>query len=110
VIPDNLVKIGEIKGKMTRLNIIGKVELKENEPRPYKRHAVAQISDETGKIWLVLWRGQVDQVDIGDTILLFNAFTRPDGGRYAVQTWQEVISKVSLSDLQKIKKRKSGAE
>jgi len=100
------MKIGAIIGKMTHLNIVGKVELKNDEPKPYKKHAIARISDETGKIWLVLWNEQVDQVEVSDTILLLNAFTRPDGGRYAVQTWQTVISKVSRSDLQKIKKRK----
>ena len=76
------------------------------EPRPYKKHAIVQISDETGKIWLALWRNQVDQVKVGDIIVLINAFTRPDEGKFAIQTWQEVIPKVSSSEFEKSKYKK----
>lgn len=107
MIPDNLVKIGDIrKRKMYHLNVIGKVEMMKNEPRAYKKHATAIISDETGKIRLVLWRDQVDQVKVGDTIMLLDAFTRHNRGRFSIETWQEVISKVSPSDLQKLNEGK----
>lgn len=99
MLPPDLVKIGEIKGKKTNLTIIGKVDLKRTEPTPHTKHAIAQISDETGKIWLSLWRGQIDQVNVGDTILLTNAFIRTDRGRRALNTWNEEILKIDPDEL-----------
>jgi len=84
---------------MLHLNVAGKVDLKRNEPTPYKKHAIAQISDDTGKIWLALWRDQVDQVQVGDTILLTDAFTRRDRGRFALHTWQEIIPRIDPQEL-----------
>jgi len=101
MIPDNLTKIVAIKGRKKNLNIIGKVESKENDPYPHRRHSIAEISDETGKIRLVLWNDQVDQVDVGDVILVLEAFTKPDDGRLAIHTWQKVIQKISSEDLKK---------
>lgn len=99
VIPDNITKIGDIRRKKTNLTVVGKVELKRNEPTPWKKHAIAQISDETGKIWLSLWREQIGQVNVGDTILLTNAFIRTDKGRTTLNTWNEVILKINPDEI-----------
>ena len=102
-----MVKIGTIKGKMTNLNVVGRVDLIMNQPKPDRKFAMAQISDETGKIWLALWRDQVDQVKEGDTILIVNAFTRPVRKKPAIQTWQHFIPKVSPSEMQKAPRNKA---
>jgi len=89
------VKIGSINRSMKNMNIIGKILSIQIEPTPRKRHAIATISDDTGKIRLSLWNDQVDQVKEGDTVLVPGAFVKKDSGRVCIQTWALQIKKIN---------------
>ena len=95
MISEDNVKIGSIKGTMKDMNVVGNVTSVTNEPTPTKRHAIAIISDDTGKIRLSLWNDQVDQVKEGDTVLVPGAFVKKDGGRVCIQTWALQIKKIN---------------
>jgi len=92
--PNDIVKIGTIKGNMKNMNILGKILSVKNEPTFHKRHAIATISDDTGKMRLSLWNDQVDQVSEGDTVLVPDAFVKKDAGRICLQTWSTRIKKI----------------
>jgi len=93
-IPGEITKIGTIKGNMKNMNVLGKIISIKNEPTPSRRHAIATISDDTGKIRLSLWNDQVDQVSEGDTVLVPDAFVKKDAGRFSLQTWAVKIKKI----------------
>jgi len=90
-----IAKIGMIKENMKGMNVIGRIISKTNEPKPSKRHAIATISDGSGKTRLSLWNNQVDQVDVGDFVFILNAFIKKDMGRISLQTWAPTIQKIS---------------
>jgi len=95
MIPENIIKIGDIKPTMKNMNIVGKITSLKNEPKPRKRHAIATIQDDSGKMRLSLWNEQVDQVKEGDTVLVPGAFVKKDGGRVCIQTWTPQIKKIN---------------
>lgn len=103
IIPNDVVKIGTIKGTMKNMNVLGRITSVKNEPKPRKRHAIATIADDTGKMRLSLWNDQVDQVQEGDTVLVPDAFVKKDGGRVCIQTWAIMIQKVDDKNLPEIK-------
>jgi ssDNA-binding replication factor A large subunit len=79
------VKVGQIRGGMRNMKIIA--TLKEVE-RPveiatrYGRAMLARavLQDETGSVHLNLWRDQIDVAEVGDKIILENAFAREFSG------------------------------
>lgn len=91
-------RIKIIKNKMKDMNVVGKINSKNNEPTPRKRHAIATISDGSGRMRLSLWNDQVDQVDVGDFVFVPKAFMKKDTGRISLQTWAPVIHKISKEE------------
>ena len=55
-----------------------------------KNYAQAIIEDETGKIAMNLWRGQVRQVNEGDYIRVKDAFTQHYYGNLTISTWMDI--------------------
>jgi len=86
-------KICDIKHKMTNLYVVAKVIEIRDQAHPWKKHAIANISDGTGKIRMNLWRGQVEMVGEGDTIHMLNGFTEKKKGFLTLNTWEENILK-----------------
>ena len=77
----NKVKISQIRPGMRGIGVagtivsIGDVKVVETRFGP-ARVAQAVLQDESGNIILNLWRGQIDIVRKGDTVLVENAFVR----------------------------------
>lgn len=87
----------EIKGTITR---------KEKTQRSmWREHALSTLEDDTGSILLNLWKDQVNQVSVGDTVYLKNAFTQRRKGVVELSTWEEKIE-VLKSETQKATKAK----
>jgi len=86
------LKINQIKYPAKEIEVEGVIEKKEEAINPRVRHYRAVISDETGKIGLDLWREQIDQVDVGDRILLKYAFTKRIKRRVMLNTWEPTIT------------------
>jgi len=81
---------------MRNLEVTGRVLSKEmTRQLGGKDHSIAVLSDETGTIRLHLWRGQVDQVNAGDTIRLKSAFARSFMQTLELSTWEESIEVLS---------------
>lgn len=78
---------------MKNLQITGHIESKKPLPSAYRRHYIAYLCDDTGKIILNLWRDQVDQIKDGDTIYLLGAFTQKEKRGLTISTWEEKIHK-----------------
>jgi len=87
------VKISQIKHKMINIQVTGKIEGKRLLYNLSRKHAVAFLTDETGRILINLWRDQVDQVEDGDTVYLIGAFTKKVKGGLTLSTWEERIQK-----------------
>jgi ssDNA-binding replication factor A large subunit len=83
-------KIKDLRPGMRHVEVEGKVIRKEIVARSPKLLAKAIISDGTGEITLNLWREQVNQADIGDTIRVFNGFVRTWGGKPELSTWENI--------------------
>jgi hypothetical protein len=83
---------------MEGMNIVARVVSKSKvvELRG-KKHATAIIEDATGQIKLNLWRGQVDQVDEWDLILVSDAFVHVRLGEKQMSTWSE-LKKASINE------------
>ena len=88
------IKIKDIIHKMEGLQVTGKISGKRIVPTHTKKHAVANLSDETGKILLNLWKDQVDQVKDGDTVYLLAAYTKKEMGSKSLSTREEKIHTV----------------
>lgn len=93
-----ITKINTIRGNVTDINVIGKVISKNDEPTPRRRHAIATISDGSGKIRLSLWNDQVDQMDVGDFVYVSKAFMKKDSRRISLQTWTPIIQKIKKDE------------
>jgi hypothetical protein len=57
----------------------------------WREHAVATITDGSATLPLNLWREQVSQVSVGDTIRLREAFAQTRGGGVILSTWEDPI-------------------
>jgi ssDNA-binding replication factor A large subunit len=92
------VKIRDIRPHMENVDVVARVTRKSVpiEIR-MKKYAYAIIEDSTGQIKLNLWRGQVDQVEVGDLIFVSNAFVHVRMGEMQLSTWSD-IKKASLQD------------
>jgi replication factor A1 len=83
------VKAKDVRAGMEGITLEVKV-ISVGEPEEVKTRfgtaarAVATVEDETGRVALKLWRGQVDLVRPGDTILIENGFVAEFGGRVEV--------------------------
>ena len=78
------VKIAQIKPGMRGLTITGEAVWKGDKREVQTRFGPATVSsaileDETGSIRLNLWRQQIDEVEVGDTVRLVNAFVKVYG-------------------------------
>ena len=80
---DFVKKKFEIEGKITR-----KYKIEESK---WREHALCTLEDDTGSIPLNLWKNQVDQVGIGDSIRLKGAFVNRKAGIVQLSTWEENI-------------------
>ncbi len=75
------MKIHQILPGMENITIMGRV-ISKSEKREvetqygYNISANVVLEDETGKINLILWRGQIDHVKVGDIIKVESGFTR----------------------------------
>lgn len=85
-----VTKIRDLKPGMRHVEIVGKVKSKEVIMRSPKMLAKAIINDDTGEIVLNLWRGQAEQVSVGDTIRVLNGFVKMWRGKLELSTWRDV--------------------
>lgn len=75
------MRIKDIRANMRNIDIICSVVEKGEAKEVRTRYGPAKVcaailEDETGSIRMNLWRGQVDKVRVGDTILIHNAFVK----------------------------------
>ncbi|MBS7657958.1 MAG: DNA-binding protein [Candidatus Bathyarchaeia archaeon] len=98
------MKINQIRPGMNGINTIGKIT-EIGEKRLVSTRfgdafvAKAVLEDETGKIYLNLWRDQINMVEIGDTIKIENGFSKEFRG----QTELSVSSKGKITVISKNK-------
>jgi ssDNA-binding replication factor A large subunit len=95
------MKIRELRAGMRGLEIAAEVvDKSESTLKGGKKHAIATIRDETGITKLNLWRNQVEQVEVGDTIRVQQAFVRSWAGTLELSTWADivVVSRSSADD------------
>jgi ssDNA-binding replication factor A large subunit len=87
------VKIKDIKARMRDLEVTAEVTKKwETQRSLWRPHALAMLADGTGEIRLNLWRGQIEQVEVGDVVHLKSAFARRyRGAVLELSTWEEDI-------------------
>jgi len=102
------VKITEIKKKIgENFEVEGTITRKEKTLRGmYREHALCTLEDETGYILLNLWRDQINQVDVGDSVQLKSAYTKKYKGSYQLSTWEEKIQVLKRSKPQESKSLK----
>lgn len=75
------LKVAQIKPGMRGIEVTGKIIRKGDKREVETKFGPAKVSwvileDETGSIRLNLWRTQIDEVTVGDTVRLVNAFVR----------------------------------
>lgn len=92
---DNITKIKDLKPHMQYLTLIVKVVSKSDVAMfNGKEYASAIVEDETGKIKLNLWRDQVEQVKVGETLKVTGVFAHIRAKALQISTWSklEVVS------------------
>jgi len=88
-----MIKIKDVKHGPGQFEIEGSIIKKQETMKSkWRKHAIAIFEDDTGKIPLNLWREQVDQVNIGDRILLRGAFCKFSKGIKQLSTWEDTIA------------------
>ena len=77
------MKIKDLRDGMRRVDVVAKVVEKSESREVRSRYrdetyqvADAMINDETGKIKLVLWNKQIDQVNVDDTVKIENGYIK----------------------------------
>ncbi|NIR87775.1 DNA-binding protein [Candidatus Bathyarchaeota archaeon] len=77
------MKIKDLRDGMRRVDVVAKVvdksetrEVRSRYRNETYRVADAVISDETGKVKLVLWNKQIDQVNLDDTVRIENGYIK----------------------------------
>jgi len=75
------LKIKDIRSNMKLISVVARIIEKGESREVTTKYGPASVSwatleDETGKIRLNLWRGQISAVKVGDVIRLENAFVR----------------------------------
>jgi hypothetical protein len=95
IVAPKQTRLGDIKAGDMDLGVQAVVLTKQLDNRSrWRRHAIAMISDKSGTSALNLWRDQINQVSVGDTIRLKMAFARRMRGRLELSTWEESIEVV----------------
>lgn len=92
---DYIMKIKDLKPHMRNLTLIVKVVSKSDVAMfNGKEYASAMVEDETGKIKLNLWREQVEQAKVGETIKITGAFAHVRAKALQISSWSkfEVVS------------------
>ena len=86
------MKIRDLRARMRGLDIRATV-IDKSEPikKGGKLYSDATLKDETGEIYLNLWRNQVVQIQVGDIITVPNAFVQRRHGILQVSTWSDLI-------------------
>ena len=82
--------IKNIRNGMKNLVIKAKVMGKEIDADSSKPLFKALISDGTGEIILNLWRNQIEQVKVGDTIVVKDGFVKLWKGQLELNTWSKI--------------------
>jgi replication factor A1 len=77
------LKIKDLRDGMRRVDVVAKVVEKSESREVRSRYrdetyqvADTVIDDETGKIKLVLWNKQIDQVNVDDTVKIENGYIK----------------------------------
>ena len=83
------IKIRDVKPRMKGLTVKGTITQKGSLDgrSSTNAHALATIADETCEILLNLWRDQTEQVEIGDHVILKDAFSRKYNGKIELSLW-----------------------
>jgi ssDNA-binding replication factor A large subunit len=68
------MNIEDISDSTENATIVGLIIEKRVEPTHHIELAKATLRDDTGKIILNLWRDQIDQCQIGDIVMITDAF------------------------------------
>ena len=94
------IKIGNIRSGMRQLTVKAQVTARAPVDLRSQRtaHAVATVSDDTGVILLNLWRDQINQVQVGDWIILRDGFARKYKGKLELSTWTDTEKAQNLSN------------
>ena len=76
-----VVKIYQISENMRNIEVTGRIVRKGDTREVKTRYGQAKVSwailkDKTGLIRLNLWRHQIAEVEVGDTVRLINAFEK----------------------------------
>lgn len=85
------MQIKDLEPKMGKVELTAKV-VEIGEPREFAkfgntgRVANATIEDETGKVTLTLWNEQIDQVAVGDEVVVSNGFVSEWKGNMQLST------------------------
>jgi len=83
-------KIKDLNPRMRNVVIEAEVKSKEIVTVSSKPLAKALIKDDTGEIVLNLWRDQIDQVKVGDRIVVREGFVRLWNGKPELNTWSRI--------------------
>lgn len=110
---EELVKVGELNPRSRRVNMLVKV-VEKSEPREVisrrdgTTHKVAEalVGDETGVILLTLWDKHVEQVNVGNSLKISNAYVslfkgsmRLNIGRYgSFEVVEEEVPEVNMEN------------
>ena len=84
------MKIKDLRSGMKNTVIEAIVKTKEVVTTSSKPHATALIEDGTGRIMLNLWRDQIDQVTVGDKIIVKKGFVKLWKGKLELNTWSAI--------------------
>jgi len=88
--PASSIKIKDLRPGVRHVQVEGRVLQKEIVSRSAKPLAKALISDETGEITLNLWRDQIEQAKVGDTIRITDGFVKVWAGKLELSTWAKI--------------------
>jgi ssDNA-binding replication factor A large subunit len=85
------MKISDLRPGMKNLEIMGTIVDKTMpKTRGDKSYSRATLEDESGRIFLNLWRNQVDEVQVGDLVRVLRAFVHMRTGSVYVSTWSDI--------------------
>jgi len=86
------MKLTDLKPGMSGLDIVAEV-VEKSEPimKGGKRYAVATLEDDTGRIALNLWRQQVEQLCVGDLVMVPKSFVQEWRGILELSTWADIV-------------------
>ncbi len=111
------MKISELQPKMGNADVEAEV-IEKTDAREFSkfgrtgRVANAIIQDSSGKVKLTLWNEQVDQVDVGDKVIIKNGYVSEWQGEIQLSTGRmgtlEIVKGASPPKAQKVQEEKEG--